>query len=208
MARLICLEGLDRVGKATQAQLLEKLLISMGYSAVRIEVPVKDKYTHKLIYKMLKNGLAKYFPLAFQTVQFVNRLLFQKKALPSLVKDNDFIIFDRWSASSYVYGKASGVSEFFLRKMMNKLVQPDVTIVLDGESHVNEYRDVYEKDRLFQRRVRAHYIDFVSRCKCCATVIDASRKQFDVLNEIVDYIDKLGMLKQKPKEKKLEKFIH
>lgn len=208
MAYIICVEGPDRVGKATQTKLLVNFLTTMGFSAERVEVPYKKGWTYSLIYKMLKTGLVKVFPTLFQTIQFLNRRIFQKNELPKMVESNDFIVFDRWSGSSYAYGLATGVNKRVIEFLMKSLVSPDVTIVLDGESHVKEYRDSYEKDRKLQHRVRELYKEYVSHRKCCATVIDAEQDQFEVLFQIVSFIENAGLLKVSPKATPNKTILH
>lgn len=159
MAKLIAFEGPDRVGKATQSKLMLETLTSLGYRAVRVEVPVQN-FLHKYIYKMLKNGVAKNHPYFFQFIQVMNRVVFQLFALPKLERENDYVIFDRWSPSTWVYGLATGVNRTYVEAMLYPIRKPDYTIVLNGRAQVQEMRDDYEKDNSLQSRVRDLYVDY------------------------------------------------
>jgi hypothetical protein len=83
-ATLIAVEGADRVGKCTQSTSIVKMFNDMHRRARRIEIPFNDRLTYKVIYWMLRNGLAKKTPNLFQFVQFLNKFLFQVVVLPWL----------------------------------------------------------------------------------------------------------------------------
>lgn len=157
MSKLIAICGADRCGKYTQTRKLAGHLWSIGKSAAVVEVPVKDNHTYRVIYWMLKNGLAKKLPRVFQFMQYLNRLIFQSFTLPVLERMNDYIIFDRWSLSSVVYGEASGLSRKFGENLYRKLRKPNYTIILLGRAHQHEAEDVYEKDEELQKKVRLLY---------------------------------------------------
>jgi len=157
VSKLIAICGPDRVGKATQTQLLVDHLKNLGHRACRVEVPVKGNMIYPIIYWMLRNGLAKKLPKTFQWLQYFNRQIFQWTTLPALQRDYDFIVFDRWSLSTLVYGAAEGVPLSFTLPLTRRLVHPDLTIVLTGQSHLHEPEDVYESDSQLQSIVRNLY---------------------------------------------------
>jgi len=172
-AKIIAIEGPDRTGKATQAGLLRDYLLSQGHKVAHFEVPFNDGVTHRAIYAMLRNGLAKKYPKVFQTVQYLNKRVFQEMHLNHLREKMDYIILDRWSLSGLVYGEAEGVPRWYSDLLFNQLVKPDVTIVLANASHAVEGRDVYEKDTVLQAKVRALYQDmfeFNSHAQNCGRV--------------------------------------
>lgn len=183
MSKIIVVEGPDRVGKFTQTHLLQDYLVSIGKKAVVVEVPIKDKFTYELIYWMLRNGSAKTFPKIFQLLQFMNRWIFQKITLPSLEKTNDYVIFDRWSLSTSVYGLAEGLSRKFVDSLYERLVKPDFTFVLLGPAHEHEAEDVYEKDKSLQSKVRNLYSNLSKSLNEKSHIIDCSRSKEDILSE-------------------------
>lgn len=158
----VALEGPDRVGKATQTQLLaDKMRRNRAWKMTQVvETPIKDNFTHMKIYQLLNNGSAVKFPATFQGLQIANRLLFQQSDLPDLLETADALIFDRWNASSYAYGRASGLSREELYCELDLVASTDLTIILDGPPYPKENLDDYEKDLEFQGRVREYYIEW------------------------------------------------
>jgi dTMP kinase len=188
MSKFLVIEGPDRCGKATQSNILCDYLKLTGKKAVVVEVPIKSNIIHGVIYWMLGNGLAKKFPRLFQWFQYFNRQIFQWTVLPRLEKSYDFIIMDRWSLSTVVYGEASGVSQEFTKKLYDRLKVPDCTIILLGQSHAHIAEDVYESDQKLQLSVRKIYkewadqnIDKSQVINCNQTIEEVSR---DLLNSL------------------------
>jgi len=162
MAKIIVFEGADRCGKATQSALLKQHLESKGKIVALVEVPIRDHITYPTIYWMLKNGLAKKFPKLFQWLQCHNRLIFQWTKLEELDRQCEFIIFDRWSLSSVVYGVAEGVDAEYCNLLYKKLRKPDFTILLLGQAYAHQAEDVYEADFSLQQKVRDLYAAWAS----------------------------------------------
>lgn len=194
MAKIIAIEGPDRVGKATQTSLLVDHLKSkppftrfgvMYYTdATSVEVPVKG-FLHSTIYYMLRNGLAKRCPNLFQIVQSLNKFWFQIFHLKHF--NVDYVILDRWKLSTYVYGKATEVHPILLRVFDYLLVEPDVTIILGGSAQVDEARDSYERDSELQRLVRTTYAKIANE-KDKHFVINANQTREAVHNDIVNVL--------------------
>lgn len=159
LAKLIAVEGPDKVGKRTQTTALVSAFRAAGVDAKRVEVPFNDGVTHRLIYWMLRTGRARRQPTAFQFVHFLNKLLFQCTYLLWLRFKHDLIVLDRWSLSATVYGDAAGVNRTFSRAMHGVLVRPAVTVVLDGSAFPRDGQadDSHEVDLEFQARVADLY---------------------------------------------------
>lgn len=180
MANFIAIEGADRCGKQTQSKMLTEALAKRGYNVRLMEVPVNDGVTYRLIYWMLKNGTAKRLPNLFQFVQFLNKLIFQVTWLFWLSYTNDYVIFDRWSLSSVVYGNATGTNRTFVRFLYELLKKPDMTIVLHGARHTEDTEDVYERDTVLQQNVRKGYLDWALRFPSNHELIDNQGTRDDV----------------------------
>jgi thymidylate kinase len=198
MSITIAICGADRVGKATQSQLLVQYFRSKGMRVQRVEIPFNDNATHTLIYKLLKNGLAKRLPMMFQSIHFLNKYFFQSYVLPILENDNDVIIFDRWKLSSTIYGMATGLSKWFIDATSKPLLNPDLTIVLTTSARVEEKRDDYEKDVDLQTRVRQLYVEAAEKDVTNKIIsIDASGSIEAVHTKICSVIrDKLNITKK------------
>lgn len=185
MSKMIVVEGPDRTGKQTQTLRLRDYFVSLGKKAVVVEVPIKGSYTYNIIYWMLRNGLAKRMPHTFQLLQFLNRWRFQWNMLPKIEQDNDYVIFDRWSLSTSVYGLAEGLSSEFVNSLYVRLKRPDYTFILLGDAHEHEAEDVYEKDGELQKSVRRHYADWASQQTSGCRVINCKNPRELITAEMV-----------------------
>jgi thymidylate kinase len=157
-ATVIAFEGTDKSGKETQSKMLTHALQRYGDSAIRVQVPWNDRFTHRLIYRALTNGWAVKYPTLFQLLQFLNKFLFQTTAFLWLWLRYDFVILDRWSTSSIVYGDAAGANPYVTRLLYGLLFKPRLTVILHGTSFRRDtVDDDYEKNAQFQRAVQNGY---------------------------------------------------
>lgn len=192
--KVIAIEGPDRVGKATQSLMLVAHLRLCGYKVALIEVPVfSNVVTYKLIYWMLKNGLAETLPTMFQLVHFLNKYLFQELELKRMT-EFDYVVFDRWRLSSLVYGSLTGSIGKCVQYTYDKLVQPDMTIVLHGASYKREEEeDVYERNVQLQRQVTAAYVRWTED-NPVGTSVAADGSQMSVHKSIIDALQRTNLL--------------
>jgi len=184
MSKVIVIEGPDRVGKATQTNFLCNFLLHRGYRVLTIEVPIRSNFVYYVIYWMLRNGLAKKFPKCFQWLQYFNRQLFQWFSLRKLEKKYDYIIMDRWSLSTVVYGQATGVPSSFTEKLYARLRKPEFTFLLLGPSHKHSAEDVYESDSMLQENVRRIYLEWSRQHPQICKVIDCTQPREIIAEEI------------------------
>ena len=194
MSTIIVVEGPDRCGKATQSKLLQEYIARIGLGAVVVEVPIRSAVTYRIIYWMLKNGLAKNFPKVFQCFQFLNRKIFQIFTLPGLERMYDVIIMDRWSLSTIVYGAAEGVSEAFTTRLAKWLRMADHTFVLHGESYLHEAEDSYEADRDLQLKVKLGYSMWALNNQKVCTMINCRHDKMHISRRMQDVLHLKGIL--------------
>jgi thymidylate kinase len=177
---IVAIEGPDRVGKATQAAKLEEALTAHKHKATVEEVPYDDGVTHRQIYRMLHSGAVNEHPIVFQTLQGANRRYFQRNFLPTLATHYDVLILDRWTLSTRVYGEASGVSRATTDAILEGVIDPDLTLVFDGQPFPKEGLDVWEGDLEFQRKVRELYLHAVTSAGDHFVKIDATQSKDEV----------------------------
>ena len=194
MSKIIVIEGPDRVGKATQTLLLKEHLLRKGYTVSTVEVPLKSNFIYHVIYWMLGNGLAKKLPKLFQWCQYFNRQIFQWTILPRLEEHADYILMDRWSLSTVVYGAATGVPEDFTMKLYDRLRDPDFTVILLGPAHKHEAEDSYESDNELQRAVRRLYEEWAFARPGKTTVIDCTQGRSEISDKIVASLKEIELL--------------
>lgn len=191
MTKIVAIEGADKVGKQTQTTMLVNTLGRYGDKVKLVEVPFRDGATHKLIYWMLANGMAKRFPHLFQFVHFVNKFIFQFTYLVWLRLTHDVIVLDRWALSSIVYGDATGVNKLFNRFLYWFLISPDVTIILHGPSFKRDEKadDVYEKDSDLQSAVKSGYYDWANEHPENHELIDNQGAKDEVASRVLMIVE-------------------
>lgn len=193
LATTIAIEGPDKVGKETQTKLLVEKLRKIGWKVKHVEMPVNDGITYRLIYWMLRKGYAKPYPKLFQFVQFLNKWFWQL-VMPYFSHKYDYIVFDRWAASAVIYGRATGVPEGFNLFLYGRLVRPDLTVVLLGQSYRRKGPDdSYEADNELQARVRDEY-EWWATVEPKAEPISNQGSREDVHRQIMSVMDERGLL--------------
>jgi len=194
MCKMIVVEGPDRVGKATQTELLRQRLSDLGHRVAKVEVPVRTNFAYHVVYWMLRNGLAKSLPRVFQWFQYLNRKIFQRFVLPDLERRHDYIIMDRWSLSTVVYGAATGVPKDFTLKLYDRLKKPDHTFIILGPAHRHEAEDVYESDAKLQCDVRVGYSTWAMFNDDVASVLSSLDDRETTSAEIISILSRRGLL--------------
>jgi thymidylate kinase len=184
---LVVIEGPDKMGKATQSALLLSNLTNLGVRVTQQEIAANDGITYDKIYRMLKSGDASRFPSTFQAFHTSNRLIWQAQQLPQLGSKYDVLILDRWTISSSVYGRASGVDDDEINCLCEDLVTPDLVFVFHGKSFTTPERadDCYEADTEFQTKVRHEYDYWAETNPEVAVPIDANRERDDIGRDIL-----------------------
>lgn len=189
--KFLVFEGPDKAGKSTQSKLAVEALQRADARVVHVKAPCKEApRTYRLIYWMLGNGWAKRVPNVFQFVQFLNKLLFQVLVLPKLSRENDIIVFDRWSLSAVIYGNATGVNPTFNMWLYRLLKKADLTIVFAEQSYHRStiQDDSYEKDGDLQSRVREAYKQWALTHFEDHVLVDNARHVDVVQREVQDRI--------------------
>lgn len=194
---VIAIEGPDRVGKATQAKMLGHALMGCGpynrdipttktpwWGNKVFEVPWDDGPIYDEIYRMLEDGTAMKYPVVFQTLHAANRRIFQARELADHASWAEVAILDRWTLSTRVYGTCDGVPVETTERILDGVIEPDLTFVFDGEPFPKDNLDSYESNNEFQQRVRAEYLTWCDRDPSKYVKINAHRAELEVHAEI------------------------
>lgn len=192
-AKIIVVEGPDRVGKATQVNLLSKKISNKGLRTKIVEVPVRSALTYPIIYGMLKTGLVKKFPTTFQVIQSLNKLFFQFTILFFYLFRYDYLIFDRWSVSSLVYGNSSGANRLVTDVFYRLMKRVDAVVVINGEPRNLEARDYYEADRNFQKLISNSYSEWVKENSELAREVSSAGSREEVHKRVLNSLYDLGI---------------
>lgn len=184
MSALICLEGLDAVGKNSQSVRLAAKLDSFGRSAIVMSFPRYQTEAGKAIKRHLMGTLmvaeehaidssdhtidgtivhrrAPEDPLFFQALMLADKA----DAAPDIyehLQNERIVICDRWTPSAICFGEADGLDPTWLQRANEVLPIADLNILIDVPEEEAlrrrpQLRDRYEKDRAKQAVVRKNY---------------------------------------------------
>ena len=193
-AKVICIEGHDRSGKATQSKAVADSLTSKGYKVSKFEIPFNDGLTYWVIYKMLSSNKIKKSPNLFQFFQFLNKLFFQYTALLWAKLTSDYVILDRWKLSAIIYGNASGSNKIFNQILYLLLTSVDYTIVMSGETFKrDEALDAYESDNDFQIQVKNGYKNWVMNNSVDHALVTNKGTVEEVTKKIISHLNWVGI---------------
>jgi len=129
MARYICLEGTEGVGKTTQTQKLVDFLRSKGYSVLQTKEPGTplSPLTMQLRAIMLdKQYDAELTAPARELVSQAIRSIHLEKVVQPALSKYDFIVQDRGILSGFSYGTACGNDPDWLQELTAKIVPADM----------------------------------------------------------------------------------
>lgn len=189
-AKIVTFEGPDGVGKTTQVARLARALRDEGNKVETIKLPRYDRFTGKLILRMLKSGSAVRYPNVFQVVQWLDKLLFQVFYMAKLLRENDYVLFDRWHVSMWAYGLAGGANEPLTNALVGTLKSPDLVLVFHGKSKRAEKQDAYESDAAYQKNVVLHYVLWTCSHES-ASVVNADEPMEQVSQAILSRVHSL-----------------
>jgi dTMP kinase len=198
MGKMIVLEGMDGAGTTTQAKLLEERLKAMGFSVLRTAEPTKSPWGQE-IRKWLASPIeGEPFLLTMLALAFAtDRMHHVYHTLAPALKDNDFVIVDRYVLSSLVY-QGLHLPSTFIAEINRFALIPDICLVLDIsaneamarlEKRAN-VRDFYES-RAMLEKIRGRYLHFAELDPEHIVQIDGSGSVEDVALLIQDVIKKL-----------------
>jgi len=157
---LIVFEGLDQSGKETQARMLRARFERDGRRVQSLSFPEYDTPIGREIRQAL-DGAREFTPDVMQLLYVANRLEF-KPQIDRWLAAGDFVVCDRYCASSIAYGEAQGLDPVWLAEIQRSLPKAVVTVLLDiaPETAVRRKsanRDRYERDLDLLGRVRQSY---------------------------------------------------
>lgn len=187
-AKFIVIEGADQVGKSDLIKSLISMLQSTDNTVFVAHAPPPGWPTD-LVYRMLASGSAKRWPNLFQMLHFLSRHRFQRQRLQLQLETVDYVVMDRWKLSCDVYGNASGAWRWLTRLTGRFMIDPDITIVIDGPSRTRGFDDVYEVDSEFQQRVKQGYRDWVANNPGKGVLVDNNGSRMSTLRKTWDAID-------------------
>ncbi|WLG15943.1 A240L [African swine fever virus] len=128
---LIAIEGINGVGKSTQAMKLKETLECMDYNAICIHFPNPDTTTGDLILQVLNKTIE-------MSSEQLHKLFTKHRSefiaeIAVLLKLNYIVIVDRYIWSGLVYAQADGITI-----ETKNTFKPDYTFFLSSKKPLNE----------------------------------------------------------------------
>ena len=155
---IITLEGVDRSGKSTQADMLVERMRGRGYETRLFKFPDYSTPAGRLISGHLKSGRAD--PKTLHALMAENR----RERLGDIrraMTEAHILVMDRYVESNMAYGLANGLDRKWLARLDKDMPKSDAVILLDMDAAESFGRrgdgDSFESDHSFMERVAEAY---------------------------------------------------
>ena len=194
-AQFITIEGIECVGKSTNAKFIEKTLNKRGIKTLVTREPggsnVGEKIRNILLFEK-KDTLS---PMTELLLLFAAREKHINEIIKPALNNGTWVICDRFTDASFAYqgyGRKLGFDKVNeLKLIIQKDFEPDLTILLDASIEVITSRrklnpnDRFESENIeFFERVRNGYLELADIFNERIIVIDASKRIDVVQSEI------------------------
>ncbi|MCL6578861.1 MAG: dTMP kinase [Candidatus Bathyarchaeota archaeon] len=188
----ICIEGLDGCGKTTQARLLVRRLIKMGYDAVYTAEPSRGKIGNFIRKYCLHGG--KRMSVVVEALLFAaDRFEHVKDVILPALDEGSIVVSDRYVYSSMAYQGAAGLDLKWIEMINEHAIRPNLAIFIDVEPHTVIKRLKSKKSVMenleTQLKVRDVYMKFVG--KGALIRIDGNKSKKEVADAILKAVMKL-----------------
>lgn len=190
--KLIVLEGLDRVGKSSQVELLSNYFKNKGELVEVQRFPDRSTYSGKILNDILvnnKNMSVKASHLLFSFNRWEKMDEIEQKLTNKIN-----LIVDRYAFSGVAYSIANGAPKNYTLVPDEGLIRPDLVLQLDLPINIIKNRDgfgeeKYEKEEI-QLKVQESYKLFHN--KKYWKLVDANNSKEEIHNEIVKLVESIG----------------
>ena len=195
LGQFITIEGIECVGKSTNAKFIETMLNKKGYKTLVTREPggsgIGEKIRNILLFEK-KDTLS---PMTELLLLFAAREKHINEIIKPALENGTWVICDRFTDASFAYqgfGRELGFEKVNqLKALIQKDFEPDLTILLDAPLEVITSRrklnpnDRFEsEDKKFFGRVRNGYLELAKIFEDRVKVIAASQDIEDVQNQI------------------------
>src|SRR3989338_158511 len=146
--KYIAFEGIDGVGKTTQAAILKKYLQKKGREVIFTKEPTQNPPIGTLIHDFIK-GKIKFPSVSIQYLFAADREIHLKDTVEPALKNGKIVISDRCFWSSVAYGILDKKEDFYklnnreillvsesILSMYHQFIVPDITFYIDASSDI------------------------------------------------------------------------
>lgn len=195
LGQFITIEGIECVGKSTNARFIETMLNKKGYKTLVTREPGGSSIGEKIRNILLFEKKDTLSPMTELLLLFAAREKHINEIIKPALDKGTWVICDRFTDASFAYqgfGRELGFEKVNqLKALIQKDFEPDLTILLDAPVEVITSRrklnpnDRFEsEDKKFFGRVRNGYLELANIFEDRFKVIDASQDIQDVQNQI------------------------
>ena len=193
--QFITIEGIECVGKSTNAKFIENKLNKKGYKTLVTREPGGSGVGEKIRNILLFENKDTLSPMTELLLLFAAREKHINEIIKPALRQGIWVICDRFTDASFAYqgfGRELGFDKVnALKSLIQKDFEPELTILLDAPLEIITSRrklnpnDRFEsEDKAFFERVRNGYLELANIFDERVTVIDASKDIQEVQDQI------------------------
>ena len=193
--QFITIEGIECVGKSTNAKFIENTLNKKGYKTLVTREPGGSGVGEKIRNILLFENKDTLSPMTELLLLFAAREKHINEIIKPALQQGTWVICDRFTDASFAYqgfGRELGFDKVnALKSLIQKDFEPELTILLDAPLEIITSRrklnpnDRFEsEDQAFFERVRNGYLELANIFDERVKVIDASKDIQEVQDQI------------------------
>jgi dTMP kinase len=193
IGKIITLEGIEKSGKTTQAQLLSHYLRKERHlNTAHFDLPDYQTDVGKLIDKYLNYAEMPANPEVLHLLYAANRYEI-RDVINFHLNDGYVVIMNRYYQSNLVYGYVNGLDTEWLSILDENMPRSDLTIILDAPVQITEKRGTLVNENRFGpakefiEKVREAFLSLAEKEKW--KVIDATRSKEDIHRDIIRIVE-------------------
>ena len=200
--QFITIEGIECVGKSTNAKFIENTLNKKGYKTLVTREPGGSGVGEKIRNILLFENKDTLSPMTELLLLFAAREKHINEIIKPALRQGTWVICDRFTDASFAYqgfGREMGFDKVnALKSLIQKDFEPELTILLDAPLEIITSRrklnpnDRFEsEDKAFFERVRNGYLELANIFDERVKVIDAAKDIKEVQDQIQILINDL-----------------
>lgn len=193
IGKIITLEGIEKSGKTTQAQMLSHYLRKERHlNTAHFDLPDYQTDVGKLIDKYLNYAEMPANPEVLHLLYAANRYEI-RDVINFHLNDGYVVIMNRYYQSNLVYGYVNGLDTEWLSILDENMPRSDLTIILDAPVQITEKRGTHVNENRFGpakefiEKVREAFLSLAEKEKW--KVIDATRSKEDIHTDIIRIVE-------------------
>ncbi|OAI09716.1 dTMP kinase [Methylomonas lenta] len=203
LGRFITLEGGEGVGKSTNLQFIEQILLERQIEVVITREPGGTELAERIRKLLLEKSDELITSQAELLLMFAARAQHIQHVILPAMQQGRWVLCDRFTDATYAYqggGRNMDVNMIaWLEQLVQGSLRPNLTLLLDAPVEIGMRRamhrgklDRFETEKVdFFQRVRQAYLERASLDQNRYSIIDASLPLIEVQAQITQAIDKL-----------------